>query len=54
MATLDQRIEQVNDIANIMPDDNEDILTYKVLMDVTGDNLQETASEIKKDLSHNE
>ncbi len=48
---LDLRIKTVNDIANIMPDDNEDLVTYKTMVDVTGDNLKETITEIKKDLN---
>ncbi len=48
---LDKRIRTVNDIASIMPDDNEDIVTYKAMVDVTGDNLKETITEIKKDLN---
>lgn len=49
--TLDRRIKTVNDIASIMPDDNEDIITYKLMVDVTGDNLKEVITEIKKDLN---
>ncbi|KZS39978.1 hypothetical protein AWE51_10075 [Aquimarina aggregata] len=48
---LDDRIKTVNDIAKIMPDDNEDMVTYKAMVDVTGDNLKETITEIKKDLN---
>ncbi|WP_281989851.1 hypothetical protein [Aquimarina aggregata] len=48
---LDHRIKTVNDIAKIMPDDNEDMVTYKAMVDVTGDNLKETITEIKKDLN---
>ncbi|MBQ0733420.1 hypothetical protein J9332_03805 [Aquimarina celericrescens] len=49
--SLDKRIKTVNDIANIMPDDNDDLVTYKAMVDVTGDNLEETITEIKKDLN---
>ncbi len=48
---LDKRIKTVNDIASIMPDDNDDLVTYKAMVDVTGDNLKETITEIKKDLN---
>ncbi len=49
---LDHRIKTVNDIANIMPDDNKDIITYKAMVDVTGDDLNKTILEIKKELSN--
>ncbi len=48
---LDQRIKTVNDIARIMPDDNDSVATYKSMVDITGDHLQETITEIKKDLN---
>ncbi len=51
ISNLDERIKTVNHIANIMPDDNEDIITYKAMVDITGDNLEETISEIKNDLN---
>lgn len=49
---LDKRVKTVNDIAKIMPSNNEDISTYKSLVDVTGDNLNDVMSEIKKELNH--
>ena len=49
--SLDKRIKTVNHIAKIMPDDNDDLVTYKAMVDVTGDNLEESISDIKKDLN---
>ncbi len=47
---LDHSIKTVNDIADIMPNDKKEIITYKAMVDVTGDDLSETMLEIKKDL----
>ncbi|WP_438712648.1 hypothetical protein ACSTS3_10490 [Aquimarina muelleri] len=51
---LDKRIKTVNEIAKIMPSNNEDIATYKTMVDITGDNLKYVVSEIKKELNHEE
>ena len=37
-----------------MPSSNEDIATYKTMVDITGDNLKYVVSEIKKELNHEE
>ncbi|WP_459212014.1 hypothetical protein [Aquimarina rhabdastrellae] len=49
---LDNNIKQVNEIAKIMPSDNVDIITYKAMIDVTGDQLNGSLSNIKKELGN--
>ncbi len=49
---LDKRVKTVNDIAKIMPSDNKDIVTYKAMVDITGDNLNDVISEIKKGVAN--
>ncbi len=46
---LESDIEYVNGIADLMPE-NEDTVTYKAMLDTTGDDLRETYIKIKKDL----
>ncbi|MFC5047678.1 hypothetical protein [Aquimarina hainanensis] len=48
---LDKKIKTVNEIANIMPE-KDGIITYKTLVDVTGDKLTESVSKIKQGLNH--
>ncbi len=47
---LDKKIKTVNDIAKIMPS-NDNTITYKAMVDVTGDKLNYIVSEIKKELN---
>lgn len=49
---LDKKVQRINHIAKIMPEDNEHLVTYKSMIDVSGENLEETVSKIKKDLEN--
>ena len=48
---LKKDIQNVSNIAHIMPSDNEDLVTYKAMVDVTSENLMEAVGDIKKDLN---